>query len=198
MSDTRTEILRATRELLLEEGYDALSVGAVAERLDITDAGIHYHFDTRHDLLVGLIDHFTEELDATLAGYDGPPQRRLEAMLENRFEAAATLTELSTIPPSYQLLVATGGDDDPLREGLLAYKERYVDTLAGTIADGVDAGVFRTPSPDRTARALTAMVEGAEMRAAFGQGPTPIVRATEDHILADLYVDATPTLEVGA
>lgn len=196
MGDTRTTILETARTVLVDEGYDALTFDTIAERMDITDAGIHYHFETKRDLLVGLIDHLTDELVADLDAYDGPPQRRLEAMLQNRFDAAATLVDLSVVPPSYQLLVATSGRDDPIRDGLLEFKERYVDALRETIEEGVERGTFRTPSADRTARTLTAMVEGAEMRAAFGQAPTPIVRATEEYVLDDLYVDETPDLEV--
>lgn len=198
MSCTRTEILETAREVLVEEGYDTLTTRAIADRLDLTDAGVHYHFETKDDLLVALIDHREDELVRRLESYDGPPEDRLLAMLRDRFDAAETLLGVPTPPPSYQLLVATSNADDTLRERLREYKERYVEMLTETIQEGVERGVFEAETPERVARTLTAMVEGAEVRAALDQSPTPLVRGTVEYVLADLYTAEVPDLEVAA
>jgi AcrR family transcriptional regulator len=197
MGNTVQEILETARKILLTEGYETLTTQAIADRMDITDAGVHYHFETKEELLVGLIEDQTTTLEAQLGAYNGPPEKRLPALLEDRFEAVELLRDAELPPPSFQLLSATTGSEDRLRSALRVYMDTYVDMLEETIEHGVETGVFETESPERTARALTAMVEGAEVWAGLDESPESLVWATKHHILSDLYVGETPALNTG-
>jgi AcrR family transcriptional regulator len=54
-------IFGATRELMLAEGYAAVSTRAVAKAAGLTPALVHYYFPTTDDLLVGLYRHASED-----------------------------------------------------------------------------------------------------------------------------------------
>lgn len=194
MTGTGTEILHVARRLLREEGYESLTTQAIADRMDITDAGVHYHFETKEDLLVSLVERETEKLGEELASYEGPPEERLPALLGDRFEAVELLQESSMPPPSYQLLSATRSDEDSLRSALDSYMESYVAILTETIENGIETGAFETESPEMTARTLTAMVEGAEAWAGLGESPDAIVSGTRRYILSELYVEEVPAI----
>lgn len=56
-AEARTLILQAAEELLIEGGPAAVQMRAVAQRLDMTDAGVAHHFGSRAGLLVDLLRH---------------------------------------------------------------------------------------------------------------------------------------------
>lgn len=65
---TVAALLRATRELIDSEGFEALTMAAVAERAGVSRRAIYLHFSTRTDLVTALYRSLgeTEELAASL------------------------------------------------------------------------------------------------------------------------------------
>lgn len=58
-SDTHQRIQDVALELFADKGYDKTSLREIAERLDVTKAALYYHFKTKEDILVSLVeDHF--------------------------------------------------------------------------------------------------------------------------------------------
>ncbi len=194
MDETKRDIFEATRELLLGRGYDAFTIQAVADHAGLTDAGVHYHFETKEQLLRTWIEYECERVVETLP-HDGPPGEQLAAMLSDRLRAAEKLATIAAAPPSAQLLVANPGPSDPIRETLRSYREGIVEQLTATIREGIETGAFETDRPEQTARVLTAMISGAESRAGLGQSPEPLAAAIEERVLSELYVDDPPTIE---
>ena len=72
---TSTSLLRAGRELIEEQGFQAFTMTAVAERAGVSRRAVYLHFATRTDLLIALYRSLgqTEELAASLqAVWDCP------------------------------------------------------------------------------------------------------------------------------
>ncbi|NJA55708.1 TetR/AcrR family transcriptional regulator [Streptomyces sp. NEAU-H3] len=53
--ERRAEILRATLEVIAERGYRGAALGAVAERVGLTQQGLLHYFPTKEALLVALL-----------------------------------------------------------------------------------------------------------------------------------------------
>lgn len=66
-SDTRAKILDAARDLLLEEGYGAITTRRIGERADVRYQLIHYYFESLDELFVEL---FREGAEVNLARLD--------------------------------------------------------------------------------------------------------------------------------
>lgn len=181
------------REILLEEGYDALTPARIAERMDITDAGVHYHFETTDDLVVGVVEYLQDEYTERIDRREGPPDRRLAAILRERFEVAETLREL-TAPPSFQLITAAAAGDDDLREALVGVVETNVEGVAAVLRDGARSGVFELEDPERAARLLVSAVDAAAVRAALDMPTVPLAEGVREHVLADIYVGEPPSI----
>jgi AcrR family transcriptional regulator len=60
--DTRDRIVRATREVLQEDGHANLSTRRVADRAGVPLSQIHYHFGGRQGLLLALLSQADESL----------------------------------------------------------------------------------------------------------------------------------------
>jgi AcrR family transcriptional regulator len=57
---TRAALLAATRALLEEEGFEALTMSAVAERAGVSRRACYLHFTSRSDLVASLFDYVAE------------------------------------------------------------------------------------------------------------------------------------------
>ena len=86
-SNRRAEILAAARDVFFEGGYQKASMREIAAKAGLTQAALYYHFDNKEDLLVTLLEAFSEELlqaiMAELAG-GGDAKARLEAIVRRQ------------------------------------------------------------------------------------------------------------------
>jgi AcrR family transcriptional regulator len=66
--ERRDEILDAARDVFAEQGYQKASMRAIARRAGITQAALYYHFKNKEDLLVTLIEQFSNDFYQSLVG----------------------------------------------------------------------------------------------------------------------------------
>ena len=70
---TKELILEAARESLREEGYSGTSIRAVAERAGVQLSLVHYHFGTKQNVLVAVLERENEKLlERQQALFTGP------------------------------------------------------------------------------------------------------------------------------
>jgi AcrR family transcriptional regulator len=79
---TREQILSTALNLFLAQGYEATSLRAIAEALDITKAALYYHFPAKEQLVVELTRPFLNQLaDLVAKARAEDPQRRPDRRL---------------------------------------------------------------------------------------------------------------------
>ncbi|GAB3487129.1 TetR/AcrR family transcriptional regulator [Amycolatopsis cihanbeyliensis] len=66
-TDTRENIQRIALELFTEQGYERTSLREIADRLGVTKAALYYHYRTKDDIILGLIDNLGAQLDEVIA-----------------------------------------------------------------------------------------------------------------------------------
>ena len=84
-NDTARRLMDAAQDLIQERGYNAFSFKDLAERIGSRTASIHYHFPTKADLGVALMERDLEGLDESLAHIDASakrPRTRLKALVK--------------------------------------------------------------------------------------------------------------------
>ncbi|HEY7003974.1 MAG TPA: TetR/AcrR family transcriptional regulator [Gaiellaceae bacterium] len=59
---TRERVLAAARDVILERGFAKTSTRAVAERADVHLSLVHYHFGSKQQLLIEVLEHQNEAL----------------------------------------------------------------------------------------------------------------------------------------
>jgi AcrR family transcriptional regulator len=123
---TRAALLSTARRLLESEGFDALTMNAVAEHAGVTRRSVYLHFESRAELVSALFDHVAdaEGLEGSLARVWAAP------------DAAATLDEWARHVARYhpRLLavdraVARESDRDP---DAAAHRERVMRAKLGS------------------------------------------------------------------
>jgi len=165
--DTRTAIMEATYDAVCEHGYADLTMQDIADEFDKTKAVLHYHYDTKEDLLVAFLDYLLDRFLETVEAETGDdPEGRLVALVDalllgtHEGRSAADHWEFHTALLEVR---AQASRNDAFREQLTTNYRFVADTVAAVIEDGVERGAFRPVDPDRTATWLLATINGARL-----------------------------------
>ena len=139
--ELRVSILKAAREILLEEGHAKLSIRKVARAVEYSVGTIYLHYQSKDELLLALHqDAFQRKsmLFAPLMGITDP-QARLEAMgrayIEHAVESPADFYLMFVDDCPIQLLNERGEDWNKGQSAM--------DMLRLTLEQGIEKGVFR-------------------------------------------------------
>jgi len=162
-SDTHDAIMGATYRALREHGYAALTMQDIADEFEKSPSLIHYHYDTKADLLLAFVDRMVGWIGDRLAetGTEDPLER-LEGYVD-RFVIEPGEEDRETFALAILELRVQAVHRPQFREKLLAHYERNVETVSGIIADGIEADVFRDVDPDRVGEAIYTALLGARM-----------------------------------
>ncbi|MGW1201301.1 TetR/AcrR family transcriptional regulator [Streptomyces cyaneofuscatus] len=157
--ERRAEILRATLEVIAERGYRGATLGAVAERVGLTQQGLLHYFPTKEALLVAVL----EDRDR----WDTGGSRGAGEEGAWRLELLGSLVEYNAMRPVIvqtfsALLGESVTEDHPARE---FFTRRYTQVRAGMAAtlraeygDTLPGGL----SPERAAVLLVAVMDGLQ------------------------------------
>lgn len=160
--DTKREILDAAEAMLQERGFNAFSYHHIAERLGVKNAAIHYHFRSKGDLGVAVIERYrrrfarwAEKLDVE----ERDPWRKLEAFFEiyQDFQARG-----DKICPSGILQAEYHSIPEEMRTSASALIVDLQQWLTRLLTEGRERGAFRFPGePADQAMVIGATLQGA-------------------------------------
>jgi AcrR family transcriptional regulator len=166
-SDLEVEeaFMGATYRALCRHGYASLTMQDIADESDRSKAALHYHYDTKHDLLVAFLDYlyegFTERIDAVETD---DPVERLRRTVETVL-APPERTDDREFRTAMLELRAQAPYDDEYRERLAEFDRFLRERVRETVAAGVERGVFRADAdPETEATFVVTVISGASTR----------------------------------
>lgn len=166
-SDTREAIMEATYAALCKHGYADLTMQAIADEFDKTKAVLHYHYDTKDELLVAFLDYLLDQFLDTVSVESGDdPADRLVALLDALLlgdHDALSETDHWEYHTALLEIRAQAPHNDAFREQLTTNYRFVADAIAAIVDEGIEQGVFREVDPDRTATWLLATINGARL-----------------------------------
>ncbi|MYR37257.1 TetR family transcriptional regulator [Streptomyces sp. SID4944] len=157
--ERRAEILRATLEVIAERGYRGATLGAVAERVGLTQQGLLHYFPTKEALLVAVLED-RDRWDTGGGGRGGEDGAW-------RLELLGSLVEYNAMRPGIvqtfsALLGESVTEEHPARE---FFTRRYTQVRAGMAAtlraeygETLPGGL----TPERAAVLLVAVMDGLQ------------------------------------
>ena len=171
-SETQTAIMEATYRALCEHGYADLTMQAIADEFSKSKSLIHYHYDTKEELLVAFLDYlldgFLTKVEETEDSDD--PRERLATLVDILLSGPEKSEEFQIAMLEFRSQVPYV---EAYQEAFMANDRRLVTLLADTIEDGIEAGVFRDVDPEHVAETILVMVDGTRSRSVlFGDGDT--------------------------
>jgi AcrR family transcriptional regulator len=66
-TDTHARIQQIAVELFTEHGYEGTSLREIAERLGVTKAALYYHFKSKEDIILSLVEDYQAQMDGLIA-----------------------------------------------------------------------------------------------------------------------------------
>ena len=168
-------ILEAAFALIIEKGYDALTMEALAARVGISRQTLYHHFASREDIVLRAVLTLMEQGLAAIQSFDLslPPVERLKRvvrwLLESRFQpATAALVKVR------HSLMSVKSHPDYQR----AF-ERRVSALAEIVAAAQEAGELRADLPPRLIVQMLLGLVSASYEELIAAGQTTLPEATE-------------------
>jgi AcrR family transcriptional regulator len=176
---TRTALLDAAIECLVEEGYADTTTRRVAERAGVTPGALQHHFTSKAELLGQAIRHVRKGFGQEMLAHGPPDAPSIQARCEQTLDRMWEVFRGPFFQASTELLVAARTDAE-LRATLVEvqHESAQLNTLAARIlypemADEPGfAQVIDTGQAAIRGLALVAFVDEAEADAAW-----PTVRA---------------------
>ncbi len=178
VEERRNEILETTCQVVIERGFAATRIADVAKRLSVSTSLIHYHYDSKEQLLAEAFSYYA---------------RKDLAVLVAEIEIAPTA--LAQLDAAIQNYVPEGSDDvewmlwidawgEALRNPLMKaisqeLDEQSVALLERVLTAGVASGEFRCPIPASSAVRLTGLIDGLAIQFA----------AHDDLLTRDGFID---------
>lgn len=189
-TDTRQAIMEATYRALCEHGYAALTMQDIADELDKSKSLLHYHFDTKEDLLVAFIEFLLEEFEEKRAeNAEAPPEKRLEEFVD-WFVFAPEEDDRTAFHIALLELRSQAPYTEAYREQLARSDRLVRETIVEIVEAGIESGEFRSDvDPESIARLVFATMDGARIRQATlaEAGYAAAVRdALYEYVLNDL------------
>lgn len=124
-------ILETAEGLLNERGMDHVSLAAIAAECGISKGTLYYHYRSKEDILMDLVDRYLaeqmEDLDRWIndSSKDTSLNRILKYVIERNFHDAGSRFHLL-----YQACIG----NEELRQKLLTRYQKYLELIADTIA----------------------------------------------------------------
>lgn len=186
----RTKVVADTAELALDVaerlvqtgGFNGFSYADVATNLGITKAALHYHYPTKSQLGMALIERYTHRFMTALAAIDAATElcpAKLEAYIDvyrqvlvgHRMCLCGMLAaEQATLPAA-------------MRSAVTAFFDQNETWLAAALDAGRSASMFRfDEAADDAARAFISTLEGGMLLSRLHDDPT-IFNATSERLL---------------
>lgn len=190
-SDSNVEIMRATYRVLQEHGYADLTIKRIADEYGKSTAAVHYHYDTKDNLLVAFLDYILERFVNTIHEVETTdPEQRLNLLLDKLLVAPEDHHDLL-------IAVLEMRSQAPYKEAFgkrFQQNDEYVRYMLKTVMDhGIQEGVFNDVDTEHTARALMTIVDGARARAVVLDETDTLATARQT---ADEYVNAVLKPEI--
>jgi AcrR family transcriptional regulator len=187
--DTADDIMGATYRALCAHGYADLTMQDIADESDKSKASLHYHYDSKHELLCAFLEYLYDGFVERTDPGDGTPREQLLGLIDDVLdkpdgddqEFGTAILEIRAQAPYEQ----------GFRERLTRFDDYLVDELTAILEAGIEDGSF-DPDMDSedTAEFIVTVLTGAATERVTTGRPVACTKGmlteyVETHLLAD-------------
>jgi AcrR family transcriptional regulator len=184
-SNTREQILDRAAQLLMTRGFKGFSYRDIATHLGVKNAAVHYHFPSKSDLAMALVEEYRQLLRAQTAefmAYGGPALPQLEGLFhftERQCQRGRCICPVGAFAVDYSEL------PEDVRDAMDAFLSDSVNWLTRVLEKGREQREFTfTGEAGAKALSILASLQGARQMARIHH--SDVLRPVMDQIRAEL------------
>lgn len=158
--ETKAQILAAATAVFAQKGFAKASMNDIVRASGLSKGGVYWHFKSKDDIVTAIFDQFflgqLAMLDEVLAG-EGTAVSKLHQLATLTGAGVETVASQFPSPLEFYALAAR---EEALKDNLRAHLYSYQEKINALIAQGVQAGEFRSELGDDVANTIMALFEG--------------------------------------
>jgi AcrR family transcriptional regulator len=161
VSDERkNQILNAAEQVFTKKGLDSARMDDIADETGLSKGTLYLYFKSKDELIIAILDRVFQGVLGHLNTHKHDDLSASEAILQFTDSAAHDYkVMLRLVPVAYEFL-ALAFRNALVKRYLQQYLHKYMEVLTGLVQRGIDAGEFRSVSPQDVAVAAGAIYEG--------------------------------------
>lgn len=162
--ETRTAIVRATYEALIEHGYENLTIQRIGDEFPKSKSLIYQHYDGKDEVLVELLEFLLDHFEAQMPRSDS----------QDAHDCLRTVLDFVLMPDPdpdraalTKVMVELRGQaphNETFGEYFTANDDRFRKNLVDIVERGIEDGVYRPVDADAVADFLLTVMSGGTVR----------------------------------
>jgi len=181
------EIMDGLYRALCEHGYAALTMQDIADECGKSKSLLHYHYDTKEDLLVAFLERMLADYEAKMECRAGQPAVDRLVEFVARFVFDPEDTERASFHLALLEMRSQGPFNERIRELLVRSDGLLRSTLVEILEDGIEEGTVEPVDTDAVARLIVATLDGARTRqVTVGESGVQYTRTVAEQALSRL------------
>ena len=144
-ADTRHAILDHAADLASKVGLGGLTIGVLADDLQLSKSGLFAHFRSKEALQIQVLDHAAQQFVETVVR-PALAEPRGEARMRAIFERWLAWDQAGVLPGGCLFVAAATELDDrpgPVRDRLVELQREWIQVITVSFRRGIEAGRFR-------------------------------------------------------
>lgn len=159
--NNRETILETARKLFLLQGYNGVSIRAIAAESNLTTGAVYFHFKNKRDIYNTIcseaIDILYNKFTAGTGARQTPPQKLIatfDSFIAFYYENREHYNILMEYKSAYD------AEEEPGKNIIARRLLELMEIITGTFREGIAQGIYRTLDPIKLALLLAAVAEG--------------------------------------
>ncbi len=156
----RDEIVTATLRLILDMGYNQVTLADIAERVGVSKGLISYYFPRKEDVFLAVLEQIVSSLTADFEGFctaDAPAAEKLSKIFTNLFGNQKRARRYYTVVIDYMAQAIRQPEVQEYTQHIYTSYRTYMERI---VREGMDSGEFRAVDARRAVSMLLGMMDG--------------------------------------
>jgi len=166
-AQTKNSIMEAATALFAREGYEATGVAEICERAGVSKGAFYYHFDSKENVFLTLIDAWLTTLEKSLNDITFQAKSVPEGLLEMAGMMQPVFENNQYFMGLFLELWTHANRNDKVRQATVAPYRRFEETFTRLIQRGIDEGSIDDVEPETAGQLLLSLSSGLFLQASL-------------------------------
>jgi AcrR family transcriptional regulator len=166
-AQTKNSIMEAATALFAREGYEATGVAEICEQAGVSKGAFYYHFDSKENVFLTLIDTWLTTLEKSLNDITFQAKSVPEGLLEMAGMMQPVFENNQYFMGLFLELWTHANRNDKVRQATVAPYRRFEETFTRLIQRGIDEGTIAEVEPEIASQLLLSLSSGLFLQASL-------------------------------